>query len=955
MSAPAPTGRLALIALVLAVLAPLAPAADPFVTTTPGKPGSGGLVPLLVGSGPAAPGSTNNALTVSDALAGGPAVLVLGLSELAAPFQGGVMGPDVDLLVFGFVTDGAGGLEMPFALPHDVPDGLEVWCQFWISDPGALAGRSATNTLRMTVQSGGLLFPDYEDPHPPGFHPLGDSVVAAYRLDEGMTYYSRSPTPTSLEAGWPLTTRDDIHQGSALLYHDTTDIALGGFSPSDACTGDLDGDGILEPIFVGIVLGQGNHTGIRVGQPGQYQGGTHGYENVESEQDGGGWDDWWTGVWSAHCAAGDLDGDGVDELVLTESRAGEMQLRIVRRYSDGGIPVFGDVHTQVYPGSFGRVALIQLDADSQLELVVAHGTPGGKPGAADLVVDLHDDLTTGLAHLDQVDHFVGNDVSLELVAGQFDGDPEEELAIALQTWQSSETIHFPDWGTYHHFLTWTLSFDWTGDDMLFVRQDGHGDDADWEWDTNSVHHRERFVAADLTGNGLDEVCWLDVRVDGAVQVVDGEIATDWDIFLRTWAPMTGGVGARYLFQAQGQASGFPLIDFEPGYRGGDLAVVDDDGTGDDNLLVTLATNLGQTGTYAWQSLVFDTTHSFTVGYWNGVQQHAAPRMCGGDFDGEGLRLRYTGVKSQQLADPIPMVLLAAPPTKAAIAQNHDGSGSTYTVSDGTSQAYEVSTATSVSITEGYQWEDLTGNFGATVKATVSSEVATSTGSATAVTTSQVFGGSHEADTIVFQGTLHTVYEYEVVAAQDPSVVGTLMTVNVPVATKVFKWTTDFFDAAVEPEERIPDDVFVHALGDPASYRDEATLEGLLTTNGGPYEGWEGSFNTVGQGSSSNGVGLQMDSILSQGQSHTFGVEVGAEFKVGGPLYGVSVACSSSSMYEVSVTHSTVFDGTVGDIAGADWIDWFYDFGMVVYTRDDVGEQPFQVLDYWTLPLGAAYP
>ncbi|TPW07470.1 MAG: FG-GAP repeat-containing protein, partial [Acidimicrobiaceae bacterium] len=64
-------------------------------------------VPALAGEGTLQPGSSIT-LSLSGALANAPATLVIGLSQLGAPFKGGVLVPSPDLLLGGFVT-GAGG------------------------------------------------------------------------------------------------------------------------------------------------------------------------------------------------------------------------------------------------------------------------------------------------------------------------------------------------------------------------------------------------------------------------------------------------------------------------------------------------------------------------------------------------------------------------------------------------------------------------------------------------------------------------------------------------------------------------------------------------------------------------------------------------------------------------------------------------------------------------------
>ncbi|GJM22353.1 MAG: hypothetical protein DHS20C15_22680 [Planctomycetota bacterium] len=134
-------------------------AADAFEVTTPGKAGTGGAVPTLGGTGPLTPGSMPNALHVAEALPGAPVVFVLGLSELAVPFQGGVLGPAPDTLLFGFSVDASGALALPFTVPPSLPAGFRLWVQAFVSDPAGLAGRSATNTLALELQAPRPLFP----------------------------------------------------------------------------------------------------------------------------------------------------------------------------------------------------------------------------------------------------------------------------------------------------------------------------------------------------------------------------------------------------------------------------------------------------------------------------------------------------------------------------------------------------------------------------------------------------------------------------------------------------------------------------------------------------------------------------------------------------------------------------------------------------------------------------
>jgi len=109
------------------------------------KPGSLGL-PQLSGAGALSVGS-DNSLALTDASPSSSAILVFGLNELNAPFKGGTLVP-APLLLLPQVTTASGTVALPFVWPAGVPAGLDLYFQFWITDPGASHGLSASNGLR---------------------------------------------------------------------------------------------------------------------------------------------------------------------------------------------------------------------------------------------------------------------------------------------------------------------------------------------------------------------------------------------------------------------------------------------------------------------------------------------------------------------------------------------------------------------------------------------------------------------------------------------------------------------------------------------------------------------------------------------------------------------------------------------------------------------------------------
>jgi len=127
------------------------PVANPFWDTVgPGTPGSAG-VPSLMGTGLLKPGSALS-LEVSGALASAPTYLIAGLSQLLAPFKGGVLVPQPDVIVSGLLTDPTGGLALNLPWVTDAPAGLTLTLQFWIADAAGPVGYSATNGISRVTQ-----------------------------------------------------------------------------------------------------------------------------------------------------------------------------------------------------------------------------------------------------------------------------------------------------------------------------------------------------------------------------------------------------------------------------------------------------------------------------------------------------------------------------------------------------------------------------------------------------------------------------------------------------------------------------------------------------------------------------------------------------------------------------------------------------------------------------------
>lgn len=121
----------------------------PWVKLGTGLPGTHD-VPTLSGSGPLAP-FTPMAITADNMLENTSAALVAGFSALNASFKGGVMIPQVDLLIAGLPTGALGSFTFPATWPGNIPSGFTFYAQVWVTDPAGPQGFAATNGMSGTT------------------------------------------------------------------------------------------------------------------------------------------------------------------------------------------------------------------------------------------------------------------------------------------------------------------------------------------------------------------------------------------------------------------------------------------------------------------------------------------------------------------------------------------------------------------------------------------------------------------------------------------------------------------------------------------------------------------------------------------------------------------------------------------------------------------------------------
>ncbi len=614
-------------------------------------------------------------------------------------------------------------------------------------------------------------------------------------------------------------------------------------------------------------------------------------------------------------ATGDVDGDHLDEIVLTHAN----ETIVLDDLLAGMVELERLPFAAASPSARVEVACLDIDFDGRDEIALGYLLQT-------FTVRLIDDAAHGFAELDGPGALVGKHHSGFLLGADLDGDGSDELVVATK-WSS---LGGPSTPLSIEAFAWSNGLFEPIAQYLVSSP------------LNPYQRTDRVVAYRQLGESREHLAFL---------LSAGQLSSSYR--LRSIALGTDPDASGFVVDADFNVNGGSSVS---GSHAFSLAAGDLSASGGESVWIAFLASEGSSTRvqlHAWNPLD-DVAVELLGPLLPIAPQHGQALLTMGDFDGDGFQVRATGVRTEQLADPIPLVLLSAAPTKSGVAQNYGGTSTSYLESASSGEAIGVATQMTVSRSAGFEVGKF---FSASAKRTIEESSRTSQLQTQTTTTTKGFGAGYESDAILFQGTLYESYEYEVLSSEDPDLIGSYFTLDNPVVTKTYKWTVAKYDA-VFPEFALGSLLLPHVVGDPTSYRTRAQVEALAAQN----VGWsDPELTTVGEtisGANSTAVELSEQETSEQELSYAVTDELG--FSIG-PFEGsVTSGLTDSRIYSVTTSASTSFEAFVGDIHGADWDLWHYDFGMAVYTHGlpagggSPTEIPLQVITFWVDPVGAGY-
>lgn len=299
-----------------------------------------------------------------------------------------------------------------------------------------------------------------------------------------------------------------------------------------------------------------------------------------------------------------------------------------------------------------------------------------------------------------------------------------------------------------------------------------------------------------------------------------------------------------------------------------------------------------------------------------------------DFNGNHFTVKFLERDTYRAENII--AVIAAPPTQAGISQNYDNTGTTYGVGESSSTGTFAGFSAGAGVYQSFEAAGkvpfISFEIGVEAEATLMFEFSMTETTTNEITYSSSFGTDAGSDYIILGTTPYDRFNYEILDAPDPSLVGTTYSLHVPFKPILEKLEVDYYnshnsDLAVD----VGSETFNHTLGYLPSYLNRTQLiskASILLETDPLY---------VGQGGATNGVAIEVSEEVETELEYALNFEFKVGFKYG--LFATGVMFSVGGKYGTTsaIGKSTEFGSEIGDIKDYDDYDNFrYSTGLVVY-------------------------
>ncbi|MDR2150980.1 MAG: FG-GAP-like repeat-containing protein [Spirochaetaceae bacterium] len=322
--------------------------------------------------------------------------------------------------------------------------------------------------------------------------------------------------------------------------------------------------------------------------------------------------------------------------------------------------------------------------------------------------------------------------------------------------------------------------------------------------------------------------------------------------------------------------------------------------------------------------------------------------CLPNVDNDSFILRDTGERELLFTDPHVIAVLASPPYYAGVNEDGDG-GTSFGYSKGKESSSSNTVGFSVGASIGTKFAAPFGLAEAEFKTTITTSFGWTQSKSKEITESWGWNTPIGQDTVLFTAIPFDVYYYEVLSAppEEDAKPGDKMTINVPRKTQHCHVPLAQYNAGVKADQRI---TVNHTLGAPGTYftpaqrdaqKSAAGDKGLFSTN---------TQMTAGQGGGSTTINIETVTGTEDSFAFDLGIEVSAEGVGASLLVGASAGFSYGYETTSSVSEGTYIEGEVPAIPVESYNSSLdFDWGLMAYPKKD-GNQEYILVTYWIDPI-----
>jgi hypothetical protein len=323
-----------------------------------------------------------------------------------------------------------------------------------------------------------------------------------------------------------------------------------------------------------------------------------------------------------------------------------------------------------------------------------------------------------------------------------------------------------------------------------------------------------------------------------------------------------------------------------------------------------------------------------------------PLLATANVDNDSLSIQFAQAERRVVfTEPIVIAALAAPPCASDLGQNLDACRTSFGKGSSTTTDAESTWNVTAGLTVGAEGGvDVFGiKFKTEVTATIKGHYARKSLSSYTLSKRVVNTTGALEDGVIFTTIPYDQFTYRIVSHPDPDLVGKTVVISLPRTPIETLAERGFFNSHVpEGSTQIDASVFKHVLGKPRTYPTVAEKNALVAAK---PELTHGPID-VCEGGGERSVEIALGTALGSGDTWGVDAELAVKATTGALITGFSIGGGYESSLQVTHGTDTSYAGTVSCIASGKYnTATAYKFGLMSYIHD-ASTQPFEVVNYW---------